>query len=237
MGAMPQEIALLLPDLEDRTNVSIARREYHSGKLFGHDAIVVFSRWGKVAAALTATTLINQFNVEFLIFTGVAGAADPLLNVGDIVIADTLIQHDFDASAMNIFKKFEIPLLGVSYFDVEEKLVAATILAATRYVATHSKETTIPKIIRGTIASGDQFIANPKQIERLISKISNLKCVEMEGAAMAQVAYEHSIPFVVVRAISDKADHSAPVDFVRFITDTASHYSHGIVTNLLRELK
>jgi adenosylhomocysteine nucleosidase len=254
IGAMPQEIDLITADLETEHIERIAGRSYHVGTFAGSESVVVFSRWGKVAAAMTATVLIERFGVDLIIFTGVAGAVSRSLEVGDVVVADRLLQHDFDVSPTGMFAKFEIPLLGISYFPVDGRLVELAKDAAEQYLAEDTqqskqpppapflrqaqdrhfgKEGEIHRVYVGTIASGDQFIAHPDRLEELRSAIPDLLCVEMEGAAVAQVCHEYSVPFLVIRTISDKADHSAPVDFVSFIQDVARKYSHGIVKRLV----
>jgi len=221
-------------------------REYVSGQLQGKSVTVAFSRCGKVAASSTATTLIERFGVDFLVFTGVAGAVDRTLNVGDIVVADTLIQHDMDVSALGL-ERFEVPLLGVSHFDVEQRLVGAALRAAETYLARNLSDDVgadalaefhiiDPQVTKGTIASGDQFVTDDRTTQALRDHLPGLKCVEMEGAAVAQVAYEYGIPCVVLRTISDKADHSATVDFPRFVARAASHFTCGSVLRLLDEL-
>jgi adenosylhomocysteine nucleosidase len=251
IGAMPQEIDRIAEELEtdDRSSVElieqIAGRSYHIGRFAGADCVLVFSHWGKVAAAITATTLIEHFGVDLIIFTGVAGAVSNALNVGDVVIADKLIQHDFDVSAAGILSKFEIPFLGISYFPVDERLVELAKNSAEAYLSNndhppapsysaslHRRGSTFI----GTIASGDQFIAHPEKIEELRAAIPDLLCVEMEGAAVAQVCHEYGIPYIVIRTISDKADHSAPMDFLTFIQNVARHYSHGILERLIPKL-
>jgi adenosylhomocysteine nucleosidase len=245
IGAMPQEIDRIEMDFEAERIEQIAGRAYHIGRFAGAECVLVFSRWGKVAAASTATVLIERFAVDLVIFTGVAGAVSPALNVGDIIIADRLLQHDFDVSsvgknATEMFAKFEIPLLGISYFPVDSSLVELADCAAKEYLASAPPETVLlksyQKVYIGTIASGDQFIAHPNRLEELRSAIPDLLCVEMEGAAVAQVCYEYGIPYLVIRTISDKADHSAAVDFITFIQDVAQHYSHGIVQRLIPKL-
>ena len=234
VGAMPQEIDLIREDFETDTVHEIAGRAYHSGKFCGVDAVLVFSRWGKVAAASTATTLIERFAVDCIIFTGVAGAVSPLLNVGDIVIADKLLQHDFDVSMFGNFEKFEIPLLGISRFPVDAKLVELAKRAAEDYLdGRGNRATTGQRVHVGTIGSGDQFMADTEKIEALRVAIPDLLCVEMEGAAVAQVCHEYGIPYEVIRTISDKADHSAAMDFITFIRDIARHYSHGILKRMV----
>lgn len=247
VGAMAEEIDLLRGDLQLSDAVVVGDREYSMGKLYDKNVVLVFSRWGKVASASTVTTLINKYQVDVVIFTGVAGAAADDLEIGDIVIADALVQHDLDASALPMFERFEVPLLGVSIFNVEESYVRLARESATQFVATTLSEDVDsqllrefridrPKVVTGTIASGDQFIVDRAKVAGLRSSIHNLKCIEMEGAAVAQVCYENRIPFVVSRVISDKADHKAVIDFPRFVKLVASPMSRGIVRELVRNL-
>lgn len=245
LGAMEEEMALLTEQIANKHSEIMGKREYISGQIHNHDVCLVFSRWGKVAAASTATTLIQHHGVERLIFTGVAGGVDPQLNIGDIVVADNLVQHDMDASFLPGIAEFEIPLLGVADFRIEEKQVQAAMDAVETYLGsdlnqTVPKETlesfsiTHPKVVRGTIASGDQFISSSEKTALLRKKIPELRCVEMEGAAVAQVAHEHDIPCLVLRTISDKADHDAIIDFPRFIASVASFFTCGSVLRLLK---
>ena len=248
LGAMEEEIRLLTQQISNKRSEIIGKREYINGQLANHDVCLVFSRWGKVAAASTATTLVQRYGVERLIFTGVAGGIDPTLNIGDIVVADNLVQHDMDVSFLPDMAEFEIPLLGVSDFRVREKDVQTAIQAVTTYLHVDlpqqvAQETlasfsiTRPQVVRGTIASGDQFISSSAQTARLKEKIPGLRCVEMEGAAVAQVACEHDIPCLVLRTISDKANHEALADIPRFIASVASFFTCGSVLRLLERLK
>lgn len=243
MGAMNEEVDLLVKDMQNKTVRTIADRKYYSGKLYGMDTTIVFSRWGKVASASTATTLIDTFKVNRMIFTGVAGAVSPELNIGDIIIADTLYQHDMDVRPL--FGKLEIPLLARTYFDVDKKQLNFAQLAARKFLsqditqeisADALKNFSImrPKMVTGTIASGDQFVSDPKKLNELLADNANTKAVEMEGAAVAQVCYEHKMPFIIARVISDKADHSAAVDFQKFIAGISSHYSRGFIRNVFQ---
>ena len=247
MGAMQEEIELIKSDITDAEIFNIGSRNYITGKLYSKDVIVSFSRWGKVASASTVMTLINLFKVDIIVFTGVAGAASNNLNIGDIVIADKLIQHDMDASAFPWLKKYEIPLLGVSYFNVDEKLLSLAEASASNYLSNEMlDEINIellnslcinkPNVVKGTIASGDQFIADGKKITQLVCSIDNLLCVEMEGAAVAQVCFENNVPFVVFRSISDKADHSAEIDFTTYVSSVAKYFSRGMIKNFLYNL-
>jgi adenosylhomocysteine nucleosidase len=244
MGAMAEEVSQLRHHMTETQSESRGMREYVTGELHGKSVTLVFSRWGKVAASSTATTLVERYGVDCLVFTGVAGALDPALNVGDIVVADTLVQHDMDASVLPGIEKFEIPLLGVARFKVDESYVSAARSAAEAYLAENLRgdvssdvldefHISAPQVATGTIASGDQFIADDKVVQRLRGALPGLRCVEMEGAAVAQVAHEHSIPCVVLRTISDKADHSAVVDFPQFVAKIASHFTCGSVLHLV----
>lgn len=244
MGAMPEEVSRLRTSLLSSRRETHGMREYAVGTLRGREVVLVFSRWGKVAAASTATTLIERFGVDVLLFTGVAGALDPALAVGDIVVARELVQHDMDASALAGIAPFEIPLLGRSSFPVRGDLVQKAQTAARQYLALDlpsdiAPETlrtfgiSTPAVVSGLVASGDQFIASAHVGDALRRKLPGVLCVEMEGAAVAQVAHEHGIPFAVIRTISDRADHGAPVDFPRFLDGVATHFTCGVTARLL----
>ncbi len=234
IGAMPEEVEAILASIK---NVSIdvrGSREYHCGTLEGQNVVVVLSRVGKVAAASTATTLINHFAAKSIIFTGVAGGVAPHIRIGDVVIATSLIQHDLDASAIMRFKKFEIPLLGVTEIQTDSVLRGRARRACERFVAGDPRHRGA-KVYEGIIASGDQFIFDKRKSESLCSEIPGLLAVEMEGAAVAQVCYEWKVPFVIVRSISDNADHNSIVDFPRFVQEVAAPLSAGVVKSLLIE--
>jgi len=247
IGAMEEEIQLILKNLEVESESIIGMRKYYSGRLFNKDIILVFSRWGKVAAASTATTLIQKFNVDLVLFTGVAGAVNSDLNVGDIVIADNLVQYDMDATALPGFRKFEIPLLGKCFFPVDGALLDLAKRSAHYYIDNEMKNDInaglleefgieIPKVAVGVIASGDKFIADGNIINELSSQINNLQCVEMEGAAVAQVCYEHGVKFLVFRVISDKANEHANIDFNKFIENASSHFTRGIIKKVITDI-
>ena len=197
-------------------------REYTTGKLWEIDAVCVLSRIGKVAAAMTAAILVEKFGVTHIVFTGVAGSSDPHVNVGDIVVADSLVQHDMDASPL--FPRFEVPLTGLSRF--------ATDVALTERLATAAAKTT--RVHRGLIASGDQFIGRLEQLVALKTALPGLLAVEMEGAAVAQVCFELGIPFAVIRPISDNANDDAAVDFLHFIETVASRYAFEVIENFCK---
>ena len=237
--AMQEEVLTVLSALKNKKEVIKGQRSYFTGVLFNTEVVIVFSRWGKVASAATTTQLINDYNPSEIIFTGVAGGIDDQLNIGDIVIGDELYQHDMDASPF--FRKFHIPILDLKCFSAKnsKKLVLAAnsfLKDFNQYI--ENKEITNfeihqPKVILGDIASGDQFISSKSKIESLKKELPTAVCVEMEGAAVAQVCHEYEIPFSIIRIISDKASDDAPIDFVRFVNAIASKYALGILEKYL----
>lgn len=243
MGAMPQEIDDVIALLKNPVRRTIGMRAYTSGTINGINVVVVFSRWGKVAASATVATLIHVFNVTEVIFTGVAGAIDPTLNIGDIIIAKRLYQHDMDARPL--MQQFEIPLLGKTFFECDlteiERAKEAirpliidktlTEIVGAEVFAEFGIDT--PNLHIGDIASGDQFFANNDQKLKLHSNLPTILCVEMEGAAVAQVCFEHKVPYTIIRTISDAADDTSHIDFPKFIEKISSKYSVSIIERLL----
>jgi len=241
LGAMPQEVALMARSMTVHRTTEAGLRTFYEGEWAGQEVVLVLSRVGKVSAAVTTLLLIERFGVSHIVFTGVAGAVDRRLRIGDVVIADRLIQHDMDARPL--FPRFEIPLLAKT--DFPATLHAETFAAAERYFAETfphhvSPEKcavhgiTQPAVYQGLTISGDQFVADPAKTAALEEALPGALCTEMEGAAVAQVCHEMgSIPFAVIRVISDQADHAAAIDFLRFINDIAEHLTGGIVQTLL----
>ncbi len=246
MGAMPEEINSIVHLLNNTTSTVIGQRTYYSGFITGIATVVVFSRWGKVAAATTVSTLINHFNVTDIIFTGVAGGIANNICIGDIVLGKRLIQHDMDARPL--MQQFEIPLLSKTFFDSDETLHS---IAKTSIEIILQKELlqqiigknellkfdiTNSKLFVGDIASGDQFFATHAPKEKVQQLLPTVLCVEMEGAAVAQVCYEHAIPFVIIRTISDVANEQSPIDFPLFIQTIASKYAAEIIQHIYKQL-
>jgi adenosylhomocysteine nucleosidase len=224
VSAMHEELAAVLALMPDEHKEVVAGREFWRGHLHGQEVVAVLSRIGKVAAATTATVLIERFGVRRIVFTGVAGGLGPGVNVGHIVVADGFLQHDLDASP--IFPKYEVPLYGLSRFTADPVLsdrLAAAAQAALPGVTLH----------RGLVISGDRFVATTAESRALQLALPEALAVEMEGAAIAQVCHDYRIPFAAVRTISDSADDTAHVDFTRFIREIASRYSAAIVAALL----
>jgi adenosylhomocysteine nucleosidase len=243
ISAMEQEQTGLLALLQTPRRETCGMREYVTGMLGGTQCTCVLSRWGKVAAAATATMLIERFGVTHILFTGVAGAASRAVAVGDLVIASSLVQHDMDASPF--FPRFEIPLLGVAQFAADaalsERLARAaqafaeqdapTLLSAAERSAFSMREA---RVHRGIIASGDQFIGSQARLDTLQEQLPGLLAVEMEGAAVAQVCHEFGLPFGVLRTISDDANEHASMDFMCFVERVAARYTLGVVQRFCR---
>mgnify|MGYP006416862967 CR=1 FL=1 len=245
MGAMSEEVDMVKNEMTDQVETTIGGRTFVTGKLHGNDTTIVFSRWGKVASATTATLLIHNFNIDLVLFTGVAGAVDASLNIGDVVISNNLYQHDMDARP--IFPKYHIPLTDTCVFQPGPKHLDQAEIATRNYLKNINddipnnilKKFSIsnPKVKRGTIATGDQFIENSSAHPNMhLNKEVRADAVEMEGAAVAQVCEDFNKPYIIIRTISDKADHSATIDFQSFISEISNHYSRGIVKNFFGQL-
>ena len=241
ISAMPEEMQTLLEGMQVKESITKGKRDYYQGTLYGKEIVLVFSRWGKVAAATTTTQLFNLFDIKEVIFSGVAGALDNGLNIGDIVVGTELIQYDMDASPL--YPTLEIPLLGKTSFSTSntEKLTTATQLFFKNYDSFFKNEPkdfgiNKPKLKLGMIVSGDQFINSNTKINEIKTLVPNALCVEMEGAAVAQVCYEYNIPFQIIRIISDKANDNSHIDFPVFASEVAGKYAAGIMKYYLTRL-
>lgn len=225
ISALAEEQEGLIEAMQEPVSVSHGMREYTAGKLWNIDSVAVLSRIGKVAAAMTAATLVEKFEVTHILFTGVAGSADFGVNVGDVVIAEALVQHDMDASPL--FPRFEVPLTGLSHLPTDRELSERLAVAARTFL----EATSGPQLHRGLIGSGDQFIDDAVRLAALKDALPGLLAVEMEGAAVAQVCFELGIPFTVIRTISDNANETAATDFMHFVKTVASRYTFEIIRN------
>jgi adenosylhomocysteine nucleosidase len=224
ISALAEEQNGLIETMEHAAKVSHGMRDYTAGRLWGVDSVCVLSRIGKVAAAMTASILVEKFGVTHIVFTGVAGSGDLGVRVGDVVVADSLVQHDMDASPL--FPRFEIPLTGQSRIASDRELTRRLSAAARNFL---QNEPGSPQFHRGLIASGDQFINKRAQLGALKDALPELLAVEMEGAAVAQVCFELGIPFGIIRTISDNANEDAAVDFMHFVHTVASRYAYNIL--------
>ncbi|MCL6606269.1 MAG: 5'-methylthioadenosine/adenosylhomocysteine nucleosidase [Paenibacillus sp.] len=224
IGAMDAEISLLLEGMENKVTEVKCGITYHKGTFASKSVVVCKSGVGKVNAAVTTQILVDTFHVSQVLFTGVAGALHPKLNIGDIVISSECMQHDMDVSALG-YPRGIIPYQEVSSFPADPNLM---VLAenACRMLKVNS--------VTGKVLSGDQFIASVQTVTMLREQLNGV-CAEMEGAAVAQVCYMNSTPFVIIRSMSDKADGSAHVNFPEFTVE-ASRRSHAILEYMLPSL-
>jgi len=226
IGAMPSEAELLKGQMEDLCEIKIGRLTFWEGLLCGQDAVIAVCGIGKVNAALCAQILASEFGVDALINTGIAGSLDARIDIGDIVISTDALYHDMDAS------KFgdpvgQIPRMDVFSFEADPRLVE---------LAKEANQEANPDIhtFTGRVVSGDQFIADAEDKERIKNNFDPL-CTEMEGAGIAHAAYLNGISYVIIRAISDKADNSASMDYPAFEKQAIIH-SVRLVKTLLSKM-
>lgn len=244
LGAMPEEINGIVSLLKDKSEIVKGMRTYYLGTINDVEVVVVFSRWGKVASATTVTHLIVEFGITELFFTGVAGAINSNLNIGDIVIASSLVQHDLDARP--IMSQFEIPLLGETMLCPSKEILDKAVESIDELVSSECLihlltqkqrekfSLSNQKVVVGQIASGDRFFASNADKDNLSAILPDVLCVEMEGAAVAQVCFEYNIPYVIIRTISDEANDNSVVDFKEFVSQVASRFGVEIIKNLLK---
>lgn len=225
IGAMVEEVELIHKHLTQTRSVERAGITFTEGDLFGKTVIVCKSGYGKVNAAVTTQILIDSFQADAVIFTGVAGAIDPELDVGDIVISDDCLQHDVDVTALG-YPRGIIPFLETSVFQADETLKGLAYEAGQKLFQ--------GRVRLGRILSGDQFIADSAVVAKLKEELHGT-CTEMEGAAVAQVCSMNKVPFVVIRSMSDKADGSAHVSFAEFTVQAAKN-SYRIVEEIIKRL-
>ena len=222
IGAMEEEVKSLKEEMEIEETLERAGMTFARGKLSGREVVVVRSGIGKVNMGICAQILVDRFEVDTLINTGVAGSLDADINNGDIVISTDAVQHDVDVTALGD-PVGQIPRMDTFAFPADEKLVE---------LAVRVNEEVNPDIhtFTGRVVSGDQFISEKSVKDRLVNTFAG-KCAEMEGAAMAQAAYLNKISYVIIRAISDKADNSAHMDYPTFERQAIAH-----CVRLVREL-
>lgn len=238
MSALAQEQHGLIDLLKQPRKVSHAGRAFWLGELYGQPVVLALSRIGKVAAATTATALVERFGVRCIVFTGVAGGLADGVHVGDVVVAAAFMQHDLDVSPL--FPRYEVPLYGQSQFASDAPLSALLLTASNAALAQPGMAAhgfAGARVHHGLIASGDRFVCGADEARCLRDVLSAagyaVLAVEMEGAAVAQVCVDYGLPFAAVRTISDRADDSAHVDFSRFMDEVASPYAHAIIERLL----
>ena len=209
MGAMPEEIEPLLKKVENVKKIEYANNSYYEATYKGKELVIAYSKIGKVFSSLTASTLIEKFGCSKLLFSGVAGAINPKLHIGDLIIADKLCQHDLDITIFG--HDFGYVPEGAKFVDTDKAL---------REVAKDVAKKNELSLIEGTIATGDQFVASNER-KTFISENFQADAIEMEGASVAVVCDALNVPFFVLRAISDTANDDAGVDFDEFMVGSA----------------
>ena len=239
LSALADEQRGFLAQLTSPRCVERAGRKFWLGELFGQPVVLALSRIGKVAAATTATALIEHFGVESVVFTGVAGGVGAGVAVGDIVVASHFVQHDMDASPL--FPRYELPLYGQAAFacdvTLSRRLLRATEKTLLAWDARHAGAKA--RVHQGLIASGDQFVSRKDMSEALVAQLQacghQALAVEMEGAAVAQVCHDYQLPFAAFRTISDRADDEAHLDFSSFVAHTAGPLAFEVCRHLLSD--
>ncbi len=224
MGAMEEEIEPLLAHFDSVNKVDYANNTYYEVNHKGLDIVIAYSKIGKVFATLTASTMIQKFGCDTLLFSGVAGGINPALKIGDLIIADKLCQHDLDITA------FGHP---AGYVPGGKVFVETT--KSLREVAIDVAQENDIKVIEGTIATGDQFVYKPEQ-KKFIETTFNADALEMEGASVAVVCDALEVPFFILRAISDTADGGADIDFDAFLKTSAINSANYLI-KILQKLQ
>ncbi|MBU3015738.1 5'-methylthioadenosine/adenosylhomocysteine nucleosidase [Poseidonibacter lekithochrous] len=217
MGAMEEEIEPLLSHFTNVNVVEFANNKYYEVNYKGLDIVIAYSKIGKVFASLTATTMCEKFGCDTLLFSGVAGAINPELKIGDLIIADKLCQHDLDITAFGHPNGF-VP--GGSVFVETSKDL--------RKVAIEVAKENNLKVIEGTIATGDQFVHSTERKD-FIESTFKADALEMEGASVAVVCDALNVPFFILRAISDSADMDAGFDFDEFLKSSAVNSANYLI--------
>ena len=223
IGAMDNEIELLKNSMEIRKTEEIAGMTCYCGSLSGHEVVLVRCGVGKVNAAVCAQSLILHFGVGMVINTGAAGALSRDINIGDIVISTDAVEHDMDCRTLG-YAKGIIPDNEISFFPADETLRRSAVESADLVMPTK-------RVHEGRIASGDQFIADNERKKAIVDDFGAV-CCEMEGAAIGQVCTQNRVPFVIIRAISDKADNSGHLSYRSFVEMAAKH-SAAIVKHMV----
>lgn len=246
MAAMDHEVRAIVAALasgDDHATTLLAGRTVHHGTLEGTEVVAVRSGIGKVDAAVTATLLAERFGVDRLLMVGTAGGLHPDAQVGDVVVADALLQHDLDPTPL--LPRWVVPALGVARLATDPELTAALARAADEVVArgvhTHPGAAggvaRAPRAHLGLVVSGDTFVSDAAASQQLRAELPDALAVEMEGAAVAQACHELGVRLAVARTVSDRADDDAHGDFVAFVEQVAAPYAHDLVVGALRHLR
>ncbi|MGE6375461.1 5'-methylthioadenosine/S-adenosylhomocysteine nucleosidase [Peribacillus muralis] len=226
IGAMEEEVTILRDKLEGLEQVTIAGSEFNTGNLNGVEVILLKSGIGKVNAAMSTAVLLERFKPDAIINTGSAGGYHPELNVGDVVISTEVRHHDVDVTVFG-YEYGQVPQLPAAFIS-NEKLFALAEEAA--------KEIQDIQVAKGLIVTGDSFMNDPVRVEFVRGKFTDLYAVEMEAAAIAQVAYQFQTPFVIIRSLSDIAGKESNISFDKFL-ETAALHSAELILKMVGKMK
>lgn len=227
IGAMDLETEILKSKMNVENTVEIAGMTYYSGSLQNKPVVVVTCGIGKVNAAACSQILVSNFKVDAIVNTGVSGAIHDDLNVGDIVISTDCMEHDVDCTGFG-YEYGIIPQMETSTFIADPYLIDLAYNSSIEEVQSH-------KIFKGRIVSGDQFVSSPER-KVFIETNFGAHTTEMEGASIAHVCHLNKLPFVIIRAMSDKADGSAHVNYAEFAEEAAKN-STQIIMNMVSNMK
>ncbi len=225
IGAMEEEVTILRDKLENKTTTTIAGSEFTTGMLHGIDVVLLRSGIGKVNAAMTTAVLIHEFKPDVIINTGSAGGLSPDLQVGDVVISSEVRHHDVDVTAFG-YEYGQVPQLPAA-FQADEHLVGLALNAV--------QENDEIRTVKGLIATGDSFMNDPVRVQEIAGKFNGLQAVEMEAAAIAQVAHQFNVPFVIIRSLSDIAGKESNISFEQFLPKAGLH-SANLVMQIVAQL-
>ncbi|MFC5466679.1 5'-methylthioadenosine/S-adenosylhomocysteine nucleosidase [Lederbergia graminis] len=223
IGAMDEEIELLREQIADKNEEIVAGSVFITGTLHGKDVVLLRSGIGKVNAAMSTTILMERYQPDYIINTGSAGGYNPSLKIGNLVISNEVRHHDVDVTAFG-YEYGQVPQLPAA-FKANEALLRTAIEGAKKLPSIHA--------VTGLIATGDTFMSDPERVEFVRKTFKDLQAVEMEGAAIAQVAHQYGIPFVVIRALSDIAGQESDISFDQFL-ETAAVNSANLVMEIVK---
>ncbi|KSU83830.1 adenosylhomocysteine nucleosidase [Fictibacillus enclensis] len=226
IGAMEEEVIILRSQLAERKDTKLAGCEFYAGRIDGLDIVLLKSGIGKVNAAIGTTLMIEMFNPDCIINTGSAGGFHQDLNVGDVVISTEVRHHDVDATIFG-YEYGQVPQMP-AYYVPDPELVSVAVKSAEKVSGI--------QVAKGLIASGDSFMSDHDRVEFIRTKLAGLYAAEMEAAAIAQVAYQFNVPFVIIRSLSDIAGKDARISYDQFL-ETASKHSAELILLMIEELK
>ncbi|MFT8320194.1 MAG: 5'-methylthioadenosine/S-adenosylhomocysteine nucleosidase [Bacillus sp. (in: firmicutes)] len=224
IGAMEEEVALLREEITTKQEHTIAGFSFIEGTLFGKEVVLLQSGIGKVNAAMSTTILLQTFKPDYLINTGSAGGLNPDLHVGDVVISTEVRHHDVDATIFG-YEYGQVPQMPPS-FQAQETLI--------KIAEESAKEIGDHAVVKGLITTGDSFINDPERAAFIKSKFTGLQAVEMEAAAIAQVAYQYELPFVIIRSLSDIAGKESNISFDQYLEKAAVHSANLVLKIISR---